>query len=169
MAGFWVQLLKMAGVPLLELCPRSSFPLRPAAVLLINISDGLDFLGGRTPAHWSDQPWDKFIFQEIEKMWVCKNTRWDNILDRPLPFCLPPNFSANAEKKTFFLWGVIPYSYNCVSDPATEMIIVFLFIFYYYSSFSHGLFPSGSVPAHNGALAPYRLLGPRSLTLPHYN
>ena len=95
----------MAGVPLLELCPRSSFPLRPAAVLLINISDGLDFLGGRTPAHWSDQPWDKFIFQEIEKMWVYKNTRWDNILDRPLPFCLPPNFSANAEKKTFFMGG----------------------------------------------------------------
>ena len=105
MAGFGVQLLKMAGVPLLERCPRSSFPLRPAAVLLINISDGLDFLGGRTPAHWSDQPWDKFIFQEIEKMWVCKNTRWDNILDRPLPFCLPPNFSANAQKKTFFMGG----------------------------------------------------------------
>ena len=45
------------------------------------------------------------------------------------------------------------------------MNIVFSFIFYHYSSFSHGLFPSGSVPAHNGALAPYRLLGPRSVTL----
>ena len=68
-------------------------------------------------------------------------------------------------KRKHFLWEVIPFSFNCVSDPATEMIIVFLFIFYHYSSFSHGLFPSGSVPAHNGALAPYRLLGPRSLTL----
>ena len=130
MAGFGVQLLKMAGVPLLELCPRSSFPLRPAAVLLINISDGLDFLGGRTPAHWSDQPWDKFIFQEIEKMWVCKNTRWDNILDRPLPFCLPPNFSANAEKKTFF------YGRSSLSLSTVSLIQLLKWSLCFYSSLS---------------------------------
>ena len=157
----------MAGVPLLELCPRSSFPLRPAAVLLINISDGLDFLGGRTPAHWSDQPWGKFIFQEIEEKWICKNSPWDNILAGPLPFCLPPNFSANAEKKTFFMGGHPLLLQLCLWSSYWNDHCVFIHL-YHYSSFSHGLFPSGSVPAHNGALAPYRLLGPRSLTLPHY-
>ena len=132
MAGFGVQLLKMAGVPLPELCPRSSFPLRPAAVLLINISDGLDFLGGRTPAHWSDQPWEKFIFQEIEEKWICKNSQWDNISARPLPFCLTSFFGwcpkeniggcfEHQSRGTMLReTEVIPYSYNCVSDPASE-------------------------------------------------
>ena len=129
MAGFWVQLLKMAGVPLLERCPRSSFPLRPAAVLLINISDGLDFLGGRTPAHWSDQPWDKFIFQEIEKMWICKNSQWDNISARPLPFCLPTNFSANAQKKAFF------YGRSFLSLSTVSLIQLLKWSLCFYSSF----------------------------------